>query len=244
LSAAGVVAALRAEARTLGSPIRRGDGQLALGDGTLIAISGIGCAAAAAAARVLVDAGAGALVSWGMAGGLDPTLPAGTICLPNSVISRTGDCFDTDHHWRELLGAAIAARRRVVDGKLLTNPVPIEDVAAKAVAFRETGAAAVDMESLAVAEVAANHGVPFIAVRVIVDTAGDTLPGAVLAASRAGQVNVAQLIQGLIRSPRDIAPLFRLAKRYRTATRALMAVAQTGALAPLAFAANSATRIA
>jgi adenosylhomocysteine nucleosidase len=244
LSAAGVVTALSVEARTLGSPIPRGDGLLEIRDGTLVAVSGIGCTAAATAACALVDAGATALVSWGMAGGLDPTLHAGTICLPSVVISPDGASFVTDHHWRELVGAAIAARRAVVGGKLLTSPRSIDDVAGKAAAFRDTGAAAVDMESLAVAEIASRHDVPFIAVRVIVDTADDALPGAVLAASSAGQVRISRLIQGLIRSPTDLLPLFRLARRYRAATRALAAVAHTGALAPLAFATASATRIA
>jgi adenosylhomocysteine nucleosidase len=244
LSAAGVVAALAAEARTLGPPIRRGDGLSMTSDGTLVAISGMGGVAAAAATRVLIDAGATALVSWGMAGGLDPALRAGTICLPTTVISPEGLSFATDHHWRELVGAAIAARRPVVDGKLLTCTRAIDDIAGKAAAFRDTGAMAVDMESIAIAEVAAGRGLPFIAVRVIVDTAGDALPKAVLAASGGGQVHIFSLIRGLIRSPLEIASLFRLAKRYRAATRALVAVARSGALAPLAFAATSQTRIA
>ena len=87
LSGAGVVAALGAEARTLGRPVRRSDGLFAAGDGILMAVSGMGCPAAAAAARRLLDAGATALVSWGMAGGLDPKLTAGTICLPRSVVT-------------------------------------------------------------------------------------------------------------------------------------------------------------
>jgi adenosylhomocysteine nucleosidase len=244
LSFAGVVAALSAEARTLGSSARRRDGLLATHDGTLVALSGVGGAAAETAAQALVDAGASALVSWGMAGGLDPTLDAGTICLPEVVMSRSGDGFGTDLHWRELVGAAIATRLIVVGGKLVTDLTPIEDVAGKAAAFRDTGAAAVDMESFNIAKVAARRGLPFIAVRVIVDTAGDAIPAAVLAASRAGQVRIGQLMQGLARSPMDIAPLIRLAQRYRTATRALAAVARSGALAPLAFAATSGTRIA
>jgi adenosylhomocysteine nucleosidase len=243
---AGVVAALSLEARTLGlgSPIRRSDGLLTAGDGTLVAVSGMGCTAAAVAARTLIDAGAGALVSWGMAGGLDPALHAGTICLPSVVVSRDGATFATDPHWRELLIAAIAARRIVVTGKLLTSALAIVDIAGKAAAFRETGAAAVDMESLGVAKIATAHGLPFIAVRVIVDTAADTLPAAVLAASSDGRVRVSRLILGIARSPRDVASVLRLARQYRTATRALVAVARTGALAPLAFAAASPSRIA
>jgi len=235
---AGVVAALDMEARSLGSRTRRRDGLFEVGDGTLVAVSGMGRTAAIAAAGALVEAGATALVSWGLAGGLDPRLRAGTICLPSVVVSRDGATFATDVHWREILAAAISRHLRVVSGKLLTSAVAIEDVAAKAAAFAETGAVAVDMESAGVAQIAASKRLPFVAVRAIVDTAGDTLPRAVMAAGTEGRVRLARLLFGIVRSPREIAPVMRLAQRYRAAIRALGAVARTGALAPLAFAAH------
>jgi adenosylhomocysteine nucleosidase len=240
----GVVAALTAEARTLGPVIRRADGVCVTREGILVAVSGIGGAAAASAACVLADAGASSLVSWGLAGGLDPGLAAGTLCLPERVIGTQGAVHATDHHWRELVAAALAARRVVVHGALLSSGQAIDTVAGKAAAFRESGAAAVDMESQAIAGIAAARGLPFIAIRVIVDTAADTLPEAVLAASSAGQVRILGLLQGLARSPRQVAPLIRLARRYRAARQALVAVARSGALAPLAFAAADAKRIA
>jgi adenosylhomocysteine nucleosidase len=238
LSTAGVVAALDMEARSLGSRTRRRDGLFEIGDGTLVAVSGMGRTAAVGAAGALVDAGATALVSWGLAGGLDPRLRAGTICLPGVVVSRDGATFATDVHWREILAAAISQHLRVVSGRLLTSAVAIEDVAAKAAAFAETGAVAVDMESAGVAQIAASKRLPFVVVRAIVDTAGDTLPRAVMAAGTQGRVRLARLLFGIMRAPREIAPVMRLAQRYRAAIRALGAVARTGALAPLAFAAH------
>ena len=141
--------------------------------------------------------------------------------------------------------AAISRRLTVVSGKLLSSAVAIEDVAAKAAAFGETGAVAVDMESTGVAQTAALNKLPFVAVRAIVDAAGDTLPRAVMAAGRPKvDCGSARLILGIASSPREIAPLLRLAKRYRAATSALGAVARTGALAPLAFGAAHCVRIA
>jgi adenosylhomocysteine nucleosidase len=221
----GVVAALEAEARTLGPVLRRRDGLSTLGDGTLVAVSGMGGELAAIAARRLVDAGAAALMSFGLAGGLDPTLSVGTVVLPSAVMSRGGARFLTSAGWREQLSNAIAERRPVAAGTLLTCTRPIGAVADKAAAFRETGAAAVDMESWGVAEVSAAHGLPFVAVRVIVDTAADVLPRAVLAASRGGRVNVLRLIGGLAAAPLDLGAMIRLAHRYRAATRSLAAAA-------------------
>jgi adenosylhomocysteine nucleosidase len=225
LNAVGVVAALEAEARTLGAAVRRRDGLSSLGDGALLAVSGMGGARAAIAARSLIDAGASGLMSFGMAGGLDPALSAGTVVLPSEVISRDGARFLTSAGWREQLRAAIAAHRPVRSGLLLTSSQPIDSVADKAAAFRETGAIAVDMESLGVAEVAAAHQLPFIAVRVIVDTAADALPRAVAAASRAGQISIRRLIGAVALAPLDLVAMIRLAQRYRAATRSLAAVA-------------------
>jgi adenosylhomocysteine nucleosidase len=119
-----------------------------------------------------------------------------------------------------------------VGGPLLTRSAPIDSVSDKALAFRETGAVAVDMESLSVAQVAAAFGLPFIAVRVIVDTAADVLPQAVLAANRAGSLEMGRLLGGLVRAPSELAALIRLAQRYRTATRSLTAVARAAVSTP------------
>ncbi|HWW79619.1 MAG TPA: hypothetical protein VNY82_08475 [Steroidobacteraceae bacterium] len=218
LNVVGVVCALAAEARHLGPA-----------DGTLLAVSGMGAAAAARSAEALIEEGATALASWGMAGGLDPALAAGTIFLPSEVVSPDGAALETAHDWCERLGAALAALRPVTKGRLLTSRTAIGTPADKATLFRKTGAAAVDMESLAVAEVARSHQLPFIAVRVIVDSAADALPQAVTAAAdKEGHLQVWRLIGALARTPADLAPLLRLAGRYRAANRSLAAVARVG----------------
>ena len=129
-------------------------------------------------------------------------------------------------------------------GAILTSRHPLTTGAEKRAAGVHSGAVAVDMESAGVAQIAALNKLPFVAVRAIIDTAGDTLPRAVMGAGVEGRVRLAPLILGIVRSPREIAPLMRLAKRYRAAIRALAAVARTGALAPLAFGAAHSDRIA
>jgi adenosylhomocysteine nucleosidase len=225
LNEVGVVAALEAEARTLGPKVPRGGGLSILNDGGLLAVSGMGGGLAAIAARNLIGAGAKSLMSFGLAGGLDPRLKAGSVVLPGEVISREGGRFITTQTWCEQLRPALEKRLEVVSGRLLSTAQPVDAVADKAALFLETGAAAVDMESMSIAAVAAAYGLPFIAVRVIVDTAFDVLPGAVLAASRGGEVNVLRLILRLAAKPKDLIPLLHLARRYRAATRSLRAIA-------------------
>ncbi len=236
----GVVAALESEARALGSAVRRRDGLCSLNDGVLLAVSGMGGALAAIAARSLADAGAVRLMSFGMAGGLDPKLSAGTVVVPTEVISLSGTRFTTSAEWREQLCLGIARQRTSVGGVLLSSAAPVGAVADKAALFHETGAVAVDLESLGIAEVAAARGLPFVAVRVIVDTADDVLPRAVVAASQAGQVSMRRLIGGLALAPLELFAIIRLAQRYRAARRSLCAVASAGFPAPCAAGAHAA----
>ena len=121
LNGVGVVAALEAEARTLGPAAPRRDGLSSLRGGALLAVGGMGGVRAAIAARRLVDAGAAALMSFGFAGGLDPSLSAGSVVLPGEVISIDGVRFSTSAGWCAELRLAILGRRPVIAGKLLTK---------------------------------------------------------------------------------------------------------------------------
>jgi adenosylhomocysteine nucleosidase len=227
LSAVGIVCALASEARHLG-PVSLHAPVESLPDGTFVAVTGMGGAAAAKGAESLISAGALALASFGLAGGLDPTLEPGAVLLPQQVISSDGRRIATSEGWRERLVEAIRPRTRAYTGNLLTVSRAVGSIDDKANLFRATGAMAVDMESLAVGEVAHHHQLPFIAVRVIVDSAADVLPKAVTAAAdKEGHLQIRRLIGALALAPNELAPLIRLARRYRVANRSLAAIART-----------------
>jgi adenosylhomocysteine nucleosidase len=232
LNELGIVAALVAESRPLGAPSPRGAEPATLADGTHLIVTGIGSAAAAIGARRLLASGARALVSWGLAGALDPALAAGTVVLPREVISPEGRLLLTTADWRERVSKGIAASHVVSCGRLLTCREPLASTAAKALAFRQTGAVAADMESSAVAEVAWAERVPFLVVRAIVDTAQDAVPEVALSATGVGQdrLRIVRLLATLARTPGELPALIRLARRYRSASRALSAVARSGVL--------------
>ena len=199
----------------------------------MLAVSGIGGPAASLAASALVDAGVAALMTFGLAGGLNPALAAGSVVLPAEVVARDGTRFATSGAWRERLSAALSVHCAVLGGVVLSSDRSINSPQEKASAFLETGAAAVDMESVSVARIAAEHQMPFICVRVIVDTAADALPRAVVAASGAGRVQIGRLLGGLIVAPGDVPAMIRLAQRYRCAMQVLKLVARTSSFAPL-----------
>ena len=73
---------------------------------------------------------------------------------------------------------------------------------------------------------------PFIAVRVIVDSAADVLPRAVMTASVGGYLRIWRLIGALALSPGDLASLMRLARGYRAASRSFDVIAHAGLPGP------------
>jgi adenosylhomocysteine nucleosidase len=173
----GFVVGLAIEARLLAQAIAR---QAASATPT------IACAAADPSrardgARRLLREGAGALVSFGIAGGLDPNLAPGDLVLAERVMSPEGDAVATDPDLRATWAAAAAAAGlHHVDGSLMESARILASAAEKRAAHRSSGAVAVDMESRAVAGVAAEAGMPFIAVRAIADPAGRPLPRSVI----------------------------------------------------------------
>jgi adenosylhomocysteine nucleosidase len=236
LSATGVVAALEFEAQSLGTRRHRADGLGSLRDGSLLRVSGVGGDNAARAARELVAAGAGALLSWGVAGGLDPALSCGAVLLPAEVLRPASadkllppQRYATCRMWRERVAAALQPHAPAA-GALLTSALPVAAADLKVRLFRATGAVAVDMESAAVAQVAAEHELPFITLRVVLDTASVSLPGSVMRTLEPGNAGRAGLWRAvaLLGAPADWGALLRLAAAYRLARRALLDCARRG----------------
>jgi adenosylhomocysteine nucleosidase len=239
----GIVCALATEARhlnpTLGRAAAPSPEPTLLADGTLVAVSGMGPDAAAASARDLIRAGAGALASFGLAGGLDPTLVAGDICVPCEVMTRQLPAIATTEAWRDRVLAALIGRvprGHLFEGSLVSSTEIVSTVADKSELFGVTGAHAVDMESFAVAEVASTHRLPFIALRVVVDRALDELPRVIATASDPlGRIRLGVLLAALARSPSQLVSLVRLGSRYRAASQSMAAIARIGGWSRLAF---------
>ena len=239
MSRVGIVAALTAEARTLG-PLPPAHPAVSPGapsihtlrDGNLLAISGMGAQRATRAAHALVGAGAQGLLSFGLAGALDPDLRAGVVLLPQDVCDESGQVHTTYGPWRERLAAHARAGAQTqvrLGGVLLSVVHPLTSALSKSQARSQTGAHAVDMESFAIARVAVEKGVTFAVARVVIDTAVDAVPNCVTRATDAyGEANYARLAAGLLRTPTDLAALLRLARRYRPAMRSLRSLGQRG----------------
>jgi len=171
-------------------------------------------AGARAAAEALVLHGVSALMSFGLAGGLDPALTPGMLAVPRRVISAAGT-WATDRALTETCGGATAEA-------LFAGETIVATATEKAALHAQTGAAAIDLESGEVAAVAARHGLPFVVVRAICDPAGRDLPPAALAAlNSAGVIGLGRVLASLLRAPRQLPLLLALARDASAARRAL-----------------------
>lgn len=186
----------------------------------LVLQSGPGAARAGDAAQRAVGAGAGLLVSWGLAGGLGAAVPPGTVVLPRRVLSEGAEPVEVDALWHARL-SALATDLSVDGGDLLTVPAALESPAAKRAAAAATGAVAVDMESAAIGTAAARAGVPFVAARVVIDGCDDALPSGSesFVDARGNRRTLAAMRASL--DPRQWRALITLAGRYRLASGVL-----------------------
>lgn len=166
--------------------------------------------------RRVAQSGVRGLVSFGYAGGLDPSLPAGRLIIPRLVIDERGTRFLTDPALSAALGGPTAET-------LLTVPRIITTAEEKRRLHQRTRAAALDMESAEVARVAEAFDLPFAALRVVLDPAHRDLPAfAGEAVDDRGGLKWGWLCGHFLRHPGDFLALIPLGREHRRARRALL----------------------
>jgi adenosylhomocysteine nucleosidase len=195
------------------------EARIAAGPGVHVICSGDGRNLAAEISSAIVSRSCRGLISFGVAGGLAPDLQPGTCVVGSAIVSGEAQ-MPTDPMWSQKLMRAIPD---AVHGLLVGVPAPVADPAAKRALFQKTGALAVDMESHIVAGVAALHGLPVAAIRVITDPAVRALPGAAVAAMRPnGTTDIIAMIRSVIRRPQELPALLRTALDARAARATLL----------------------
>lgn len=177
--------------------------------------AGLGAALSAAIGR-----GASGIISFGIAGGLASDLVAGDWVVASGV-RNAKNVIATDRAWTqsllEILPDAVHAEIVGADA-VVQNPSDKFDL------YNATGAAAVDMESHIVAEIAVKHRIPFVACRVIIDSAPRALPPAATTGLRLdGTPDVPGVFRSVCRNPGQIPDLMRIAVDAYIARRALRA---------------------
>jgi len=203
----GILVGMRSEARLL--------------PGRLVLCSGGRPERARALAQRMLDEGAEGLLSFGIAGGLDPRLTPGNLVI-GSAVAAGGRRLEADAAWCRRLAAALPG---ACSGIIAGSDEVVASAAAKAELAARCGAVAVDMESGAVAEACARAGKPFAVLRAIADPAGRGIPAlAMRGLGPDGETRPLAVAAGLLRHPGDLPALIRLGRDSQAALAALAAV--------------------
>jgi hopanoid-associated phosphorylase len=162
------------------------------------------------------------VISFGVAGGLDPTLKSGDVVVATEVMAGdarwlAGLAFNED-----VIASVALGGRRIVRGRLAGAEKVLAASHVKAALHSETGAAAVDMESHIAAAYAAEAGLPFAALRVISDPAGRALPQLAMSAIKPnGDIDLRKVLRGIVRNPLMLLDLVSTGIDFNRALRSL-----------------------
>lgn len=211
----GVIAPLAAEYRTTRA-LRRA--------GWRVVHAGVGLERANIAAKTLLDRGAERLLVWGTAGGLVPDLRPGCLVLPEFVRDAEGRTYTLDPDWRGTLKLALPPHAHTSNAALVSVGSPVVNQPQKRSLAQASSAAAVDMETAAIAEFAQRRGVPFAVVRAIADPLELDLPSVVMAA-RGDWLLPLEIPARLLLRPGEVPAIRELARAFSAARKSLESTA-------------------
>lgn len=196
--------------------------------------SGQGAQNAANAARTAIDRGATALLSIGVAGGLSQETAVGDVVVPDAVVEATrGTRIECAPAWAAAIRDVLAPLRGIHAGCLLSVPEVIGNSAARQAAADAYGAIACDMESAAIAAVAADAQVDFATLRVISDAFRDELPEDIAEwVDSKGNARISPVLSAIM-TPARWRSLYSMAARFRLAQRRLRRLSEM--LAPVGY---------
>lgn len=162
------------------------------------------------------------VISFGVAGGLDPSLKSGDVVVATEVMAGDARWLAGLSLNETLLSSLALGRRRIVRGGLAGVEEVVMARARKAALRSVTGAAAVDMESHIAAAYAAEAGLPFAALRVISDPADRSLPALAKTAIKPnGDVDLRKILRGVVRNPRLLRALVSTGIDFNRALKSL-----------------------
>lgn len=212
MEAAGIVDRLQESERTRGNGLTFYTGNFT-GHRVVVVETGIGESAALRGAELLLDLyRPKRLLSAGYAGGLTKRLGRNELVIPSRFVRlRDG----------ALLESVDGAHTDSSQYTLLTSERVIRTPGEKRDLGKRFGADMVDMESWALAEFARRHGIPFLSLRIILDTIEEELASDVQRIVD-NSTNTARMlgsvVGALFRRPSSLLDLYHLKERALVAT--------------------------
>ena len=223
----GIVVALPEELSTLTSKKINKGCCIFISDEIVLAYSGAGANNARAASELLIAKGATQLISWGCAAALSETLKPGDLVLADTLIDSEDAQINIDPHWHGYTKKLISTNRKIHTGSLAESKNIVSTSQNKKHLHSQTGAIALDMESIAIAKVARQHHLLFLAIRAIADPVNMDLPKAINnSINNEGIIILSELLLFVARHPTELPGLIKLGLHFNAAKNTLKSVAK------------------
>jgi len=197
----------------------------------LLVESGMGFINAARAAEMLVrDGRPDLLISAGFCGGIDPELQAGDVVVAKNIIIANESGFEEIPVLLSSIGQTFVARqavvgKRTVGGTFVSTPAITSKVRLAGMLSGSYPDSVVEMESGAVAIIAAENNIPLLAIRAVSDTAAVELGFSLeeFCDPDLRRIRTHKVLLTALRKPRIIPQLVRLAFSSRRAAESMTA---------------------
>jgi hopanoid-associated phosphorylase len=158
-------------------------------------------------ARELVKRGAKRLMSFGIAGGLEPGLPIGAMVIGAQVAASDGT-WECDKAWSAEL---VQKFPQAHVGGVWGSEKLIASAREKRALYEKSRCLIVDMESQCAGQIAAEAGLPLSVLRVVCDSADMDVPPVVMAAiGEDGKIHIGRTLWHLLRHPLQVPDLFHV----------------------------------
>ncbi|HLJ10586.1 MAG TPA: 5'-methylthioadenosine nucleosidase [Planctomycetaceae bacterium] len=171
-----------------------------------LAQSGMGTKPARRATQALIDGHSpGWIISAGFAGALEPGMKVGDIVVANAIVDTAGTELAIDLKMPANPAAGLYVGRIVTVERMIAAVTEKKELAAR------HAAVAVDMESLAIAQVCRDAKVRFLAVRVISDDLSADLPPEIASVvGSSGTVRLGAAFGAIWKRPGSVKDMWRL----------------------------------
>jgi adenosylhomocysteine nucleosidase len=218
----GIIVAMTYEAKILEDEIGQLLGEIPF----TVRVSSPGLKYAKKAAEQLLSEGHGFFISWGVSGGLNPSLKPGRLLISQQVTTVSDQALEFTGNLGKRISNELKPLNPVL-GRITSTEKPVVSPVEKSKLRNASNADAVDMESIAIAKIAKKNNCDFLSIRSIVDSANFEIPSSALAGMDS-QENQAMftVLKQLAYRPRELKSLVELSFHFRKALKTLSSSAK------------------
>ena len=160
------------------------------------------------------------VISWGSAAGLNKAVEAGDLLIPEAI-NVGNQMIHTNYDFNHQLISNLPHTLRINREPLAECKGILATVEDKSNLYAATGCVAGDMESGALAQMAAQHQVPFAVIRSVVDEADMPLPSALLKGFGKGRFDLPAFLGRALINPSDWPLIIKLAMNFKKVKKTL-----------------------